>query len=420
MDEKELLFSLLEGSRREIFALGKRLFDKPELGFKETGTAAIIRKFLDKHGMPYRSGLALTGVKASLGSGGYHIVLAADMDALPVSGPDGPVCIHSCGHSIQVAVMLAVMNALQQSRLLESVPGRVTFLATPAEEYVDLDFRRQLIENGSIRTPSGKQNMIADGVFDDADCVLSCHVMGDAGFEFDVNSTLAGFCAKKVRFVGRAAHSGVAPHEGRNALHAASLCLQACAYIAEQFPQSAGVRLHPIISQGGVSMNAIPDLAVLETYLRANTTAELMELQSRFDAAAKHCAAAIGVECEIEDTVGYLPLSQSPTLCKALYQNMQELCGAGRIQENVVSGASGDIGDIAALLPAAQFGFGGIEGRVHSAEFAVGDPERAYIGTAKVVLGAIVDILRDPGLQERYADFARRKSAYMRDWLRLS
>lgn len=419
MDDKQSAFSLLEEGRGEIFSLGRRLYDCPELGFKEIGTATAVEDYLARHDIPYRSGLALTGVQATLGGGGYHIVLTADMDAIPVQGPEGPVCVHSCGHSIQMTVMLAVMQVLGKSRLLEKMPGRVSFLATPAEEFVDLDYRRLLMEDGSIRTPSGKQNMILDGVFDDADCVLNCHVMGDEGYRFDLNSTLSGFCAKRVRFLGRAAHSGAAPHLGRNALHAASLCLQACSFIAEQFPPEAGVRLYPILTEGGVSMNAIPDLAVLETYLRANTAEGLRELRRRFDEAAGHCAAAIGVKWEIDDTPGYLPLSQSQGLCRTIYQNMLELCDPGLIRQNGVSGASGDIGDLAALLPAAQFGFGGVEGRVHSAEFAVSDPELAYIDTAKVVLGTVIDLLRAPELQERYPDYPDRKAAYIKDWLGL-
>lgn len=417
MNYKQKAFEILERLRPETFALGEKLFSTPELGFKEHQTAQTITDFFSQNNISYESGIALTGVKASLGECGYHIALLADMDALEVQGKEGPLVIHSCGHSIQVTVMLAVMRVLKELDLFDCLPGRVSFVATPAEEYIDLEYRRNLIAEGKLRYASGKQNMIADGLFDDVDCALSCHISGDDDKQFDVGSTLAGFSVKKARFIGLSSHSGVVPHLGKNALHAATLCLQACAFLQHQFAPEAGIRLHPILTQGGLSMNIIPEQAVLETYLRANTTEDLYLLQQKFDDAALHCAAALGIGCEIENTIGYLPLRQSEKLNQVVYQNMLPLCGPDAIAKNPVSGASGDIGDVASILPAVQFGFSGMEGRVHSDQFQISDLEHAYIDTAKVLLGTVLDLMENNELQVNNRDYAKDKQAYLRDWL---
>ncbi|HZK28921.1 MAG TPA: M20/M25/M40 family metallo-hydrolase, partial [Clostridia bacterium] len=354
-----------------------------------------------------------------LGEGGYHIGLMADMDALLVPDECGvPQPFHSCGHSVQVAVMLTVMRALKNSHLLDEMPGRVSLFLTPAEEFIDLEFRRNLIRSGGIRYCSGKQNIAASGLLDDVDCVLSCHVMGGKAHAFDVNSTLAGFTVKKVTFRGKAAHSGVAPHEGRNALHAAVLFLQACAFIKDQFPPEAGIRLEPILTEGGISMNVVPETAVVETYLRANTMDDLAILQDKFDAASHHSAGAIGVGAKIDNTIGYVPLRQSPELTDVVYRNMRLFYDEGAIARDVVSGASGDIGDIARFLPTVQFGFSGMEGRVHSGDFSIHDPEHAYMDTAKVLLGTVADLLLNRELQVRNPNVLKDRAWYLKEWLK--
>jgi hypothetical protein len=96
---------------------------------------------------------------------------------------------------------------------------------------------------------------------------------------------------------------------------------------------------------------------------------------------------------------------------------MARLCGGDRILRGVISGASGDIGDISAILPVIQFGFSGIEGQVHSAYFAIKDKVHVYEDTAIVLAGTITDLLLRKDLQVRYPDKAQRKERYLNTWL---
>lgn len=417
MSRKQRALAILDSLMPGIQDLGQRLFQTPELGFKEYETAALIGQYLSDQGIPYEEGIALTGVRARLGQEGYHIALVADMDALEVQGTQGPFVMHACGHSIQLAIMLAVIHSLHILNKEAPLAGQVSFMATPAEEFLDLDYRRDLIAQGKIAYASGKQNMIAQGFFDQVDSVLSCHVMGESDKSFDVGSSLTGFTVKKVIFQGQAAHSGVAPYEGKNALHAASLCLQAAAFLQQEFAPEAGVRLYPILTQGGLSMNAIPERAVLESYLRANSLEDLFRLRHRFDQIARHSALAMGLGCQIQETVGYLPLVQSDALNEIVYRNMLTLCPPEAIVRKPVSGASGDIGDLARILPTVQFGFSGIQGRVHSQDFRISEPERIYRDPAKVVLGTVMDLLENPTLQLSNPHYEAHKAAYLKDWL---
>lgn len=409
---------LIAENREALTAFGRELFACPEAGFKEVKTNEILTSFLVQNGIRCRNDLALTGIRADLGDkSGYRIALAADMDALYVRDGDRTYPYHSCGHSIQTAVMAYVMKMLKDGGFLEELGGSVSFIATPAEEFIDFGYREELRKEGKIRFFSGKQNMIEQGVFDDVDCVISMHMNGDQGTLFDVGSTLAGFMVKRAVFKGRASHSGAAPHLGLNALHGANLCMSAIAFMKDQFPKEAGLQIHPVITENSGSVNIIPDRVVLESYIRANTLEELMTAGEKFDLCAVHSAKALGLECEIENETGYMPLKQSEKLNRVIFKHMLEICGEEKIVKGVVSGASGDVGDLGYLLPTVQFGFSGMTGRFHSSDFTIVDEENAYVNTARIVLKTVCDLLADPDVRPDREDYPERKKFYMDHWL---
>ncbi|WP_304507041.1 amidohydrolase [Anaerotignum sp.] len=409
---KEELFSFIEKEKQAIFQRGETFFHCAELGFKEVGTAKKITDLLDEWGVSFQKEVGVTGVIATIGRGdGYHIAFVADIDALPRK--DGMGNIHSCGHSIQTTMALSVLKALKDSEIMEQTDCRASFFFTPGEEYIDFKYRDELIAAGKLEFRSGKQNMIALGCFDGVDCVLSAHANGDEGTKFDVGSTLAGFMAKKAVFIGRAAHSGAAPHLGRNTLHGASLAMNAISFLKDQFAPEKGLRLNPVLTECGGSVNVIPDRTVLETYVRANDNETLFEACKRVDSCLEHCAKALELECFITNTTGYLPLKQSEKLNKTVRENMLLFCGPEEIVENPVSGASGDVGDLSFLIPTIQFGFSGIKGRFHDDSFEVSDYENCYLTSAKIMLGTIYDLLKEKGARAYPKEYKQRKKDYL-------
>jgi metal-dependent amidase/aminoacylase/carboxypeptidase family protein len=308
---------------------------------------------------------------------------------------------------------LSVLKALLDSGIMDETDCRVSFFFTPGEEYIDFSYRDGLIAQGKIEFRSGKQNMIALGCFDGVDCVLSAHANGDIGTKFDVDSTLAGFMAKKAAFVGRAAHSGAAPHLGRNTLHGAMLAMNAISFLKDQFDPERGLRLNPVLTEGGGSVNVIPDETILETYVRANDNETLFEACRRVDACLEHCARALELQCFITDAAGYLPLKQSKKLNQTVKKNMLLFCEAEEIVENPVSGASGDVGDLGVLIPTIQFGFSGIRGRFHDDSFEISDYENCYVTSGKVMLGTIYDLLMEKNHRVYPEEFEQRKKDYL-------
>ena len=79
--KKESLFAAIDQRQVEILAWGNAFFDCAELGFQEVKTAAAITALLDQWNIPYESGIAMTGIRVTLGSGSPHIAFVSDMDS---------------------------------------------------------------------------------------------------------------------------------------------------------------------------------------------------------------------------------------------------------------------------------------------------------------------------------------------------
>lgn len=150
MAQPPIDFELLEWMR----TIRRTLHKNPELSFKEHLTSAYIQEKLDGLQVEYQTGIAGTGVVASLGNvakSAGHVALRADMDGLPIQDEKTveycsriPKVMHACGHDGHVAMLLGAASLLQK----KEIPGRVTFIFQPAEEYGN--GARKIIDEGAL------------------------------------------------------------------------------------------------------------------------------------------------------------------------------------------------------------------------------------------------------------------------------
>ena len=96
---------------------------------------------------------------------------------------------------------------------------------------------------------------------------------------------------------------------------------------------------------------------------------------------------------------------------------MLDICGEDDIVKNVISGASGDVGDLGFLIPTVQFGFSGIDGIFHSDSFKIADKENCYINTVKIICGTIADLAANQSLRVKRENFEEKKKYYLNNWL---
>ncbi|MBO5408583.1 MAG: amidohydrolase, partial [Clostridia bacterium] len=386
--------------REWITALGETVLQHPELGYFEEETSKLVRKTFDELEIAYQYPYAVTGVKATLSSGkkGPNVCIIGEMDALICKGHPYATqtgVAHACGHHAQVAAMLGAAIGIKKSGVMEELGGTVTFMAVPAEEYIDLSSRIQLKNEGKIRYFGGKQQLFYEGAFDDVDIVMMIHAQTEAPLStFDTRVTNLGFMAKSITFYGKAAH-GSRPAEGVNALNAAALAILGVHSNRDTFTEDDKIRIHPIITKGGDVVNSVPDEVCIETYVRGATFDAIKKGNAAVNRAVQGASQMIGTTVRVEDFIGFLPLTESLELNQVSEANAKEILGEDCLVFNGESVGSSDIGDVSAVLPTIQPCIGGFGGVIHSKDFLVSDPDVSYVGAAKILAGTCVDLLLD-------------------------
>ena len=178
--------------RPDMESLSSAIFEHPELAFNERFASASIAERLQARGFaverPY-GGLE-TSFAARVGTGGPHLGLLLEYDALPEIG-------HACGHNLIAAG--GVLAASLIAEHLQAGSGRLSVIGTPAEE-----------------GGGGKVKLLDAGAFEGLDAVMMFH---PADRTLPWRHALAA-AHLRVQFHGKAAHAAKSPEQGRSALAA--------------------------------------------------------------------------------------------------------------------------------------------------------------------------------------------------------
>ena len=405
---KNQVCRIIDEHAQQIILLTQEIEKTPELGFKENRTAAAVSKFLSELGYLCQEGLALTGVKTRLkpDSAGPNIAVIGELDA--VICPDSPNAdpltgaAHACGHNLQLGAMLGAALGLKLAGISDSLAGNVTFMAVPAEEYVEISFRQQLRDQGKIRYLGGKQELIYRGEFDDIDIAIMVHADKDApAGRVGLCETCNGFIGMTVQYIGKEAHAAGAPHEGINALNAAMIGLMGVHALRETFQDQDIVRVHPIITKGGDLVNTVPADVRMETYVRAKTMAAIEGTYGKVSRAFKAGGDSVGAQTHIQTIPGYLPLNCMPELNDIFRANALLMLPAECVVENGHFGGSTDMGDISHIIPSIHPFTGGVCGTLHTKEFHAADYAAACVLPAKLIAMTVIDLLADNAASAR-------------------
>jgi amidohydrolase len=384
----------------QIITIGETIRHHPELGFKEIKTARLVEQTLKELGLSPQTGLALTGVRATMNGAkqGPTLALLGELDGLVVS--DHPLAdpetgaAHACGHNAQIAGLMGAVIGLLDSKAFQHVAGRIVAFAVPAEEYGDVAWRVQRAREGKLEFLGGKPELLRLGHFDDVDMAMMIHTSSRpedklAGVAVSNN----GCVVKTIRYIGKASHAGGAPHMGINALYAANVALTAINALRETFKEEDTIRIHPIITQGGVQVNVIPADVRLETYVRGKTVEAILDANSKVDRALQAGALALAAQVEIETLPGYLPLFNNLEMGEIFKANAVGLLGEANYTMIGHRTGSTDMGDISHVMPTLHPYMGGASGMGHGADFQITDPQLAYLGPAKALAMTAVDLL---------------------------
>lgn len=420
---KKLACSVIDTRADELIAFGEDIFQHPELGFKEYRTSEKIRQAFTQLGAVEITSCGITGIKAWLSKGdGPAIALLGELDA--VISPQHPMAdpttgaAHACGHNAQLAALLGAAWGL--SAVSKYLHGKVCLIATPAEEYIEIGWRSELKKAGILSYLGGKQQLIAEGIFDDIDMAMMLHSETDAPYDRIVfDGASSGFIGKTVQFSGQEAHAGGAPWDGINALNAATLAIMGIHANRETFRDEDCVRVHPILTKGGDLVNTVPADVHMESYVRAANTQAMQEANQKVDRAIEGAAHMVGASATICNMPGYLPLLQNRSLSAIMEKNVSDIEPDLAIIRGQTLCGSTDMGDLSHLIPVIHPTITGFSGAAHSKEFQITDKTKAYILPAKLMAATVIDLLFDGAVcaeQVLRSHPRKNKEAYFTLW----
>lgn len=400
---KERVIKAIDDNKDTIIKASREIYSTPEFGYKEFKSTETTVNFLKDLGLEVEENIAVTGCKAVMKGGkpGPNIAILGELDAISCVTHKDAVetgAVHACGHNNQVGGMLGAALGLAKSGILQELAGNISIIATPSEEFVELEYRAKLREEGKLTYFGGKQELIKKGYFDDVDMAMMFHSSDMGDKDALIGPVSNGFIGKKVRFIGKESHAGSAPEEGINALNAATLAMNNIHAQRETFKDSDRVRVHPIITKGGNIVNSVPDDVQMESYVRARTIEGMIDSNYKVDRALKAGAMAVGAKVEITNIPGYLPILRYPRLDELFKDNLLFL---GISEDKIIEGGdftgSFDLGDVSHIMPTIHPMIGGVKGNLHTRDFETIDEDKAYIMPAKAMALTVIDLLFNDG-----------------------
>ena len=306
----------------------------PELGYRETRTAALVADRLRTLGFDeVRTSVGRTGVVGILKGGrpGKVVAVRADMDALPIpelidvpykSTVEGVK--HACGHDAHVAMALGVADVL--SRLRAQLPGTLLMLFQPAEEG-DPDGGR----TGALR-------MLDEGLFANPrpSAIFGMHVMPtiEAGtIGLNIGPAMASADRFTLTVVGQKTH-GAYPHTGIDPVPIAAQIVMALQTIPSRqinAQQATVVSVGEI--KGGNRYNIIADRVELSGTVRTLSKDGPATVRAKMDAIAKGITGAHGATYTLNYVEGTTVTFNEPALARQTRAALSAVAGESKVIE---------------------------------------------------------------------------------------
>lgn len=390
------LMNAVDKNKQQILEAERHIWRHPETGYREFETAKYLENAFEKLGYSLTRAGDIPGFYTVLDTGrsGPEILVLAELDSLicPTHRDAAPDTgyVHACGHHAQCAALLGIAAALAEPGMPDKFCGRIKLCAVPAEELIEIGYRKELQKKGIIKYLGGKAEFLRRGYFDGADIAMLVHT----SIGYAVRGGALGSLAKQISYKGVSAHAGGAPWDGVNALYAATQGLTAANAMRETFAERDLIRFHPIITHGGEAVNAIPERVDIESYVRGVSFAAIKEANRKINRALVGAALSIGANVEINDSPGYAPLKSDANLIRlAMDAFAQALPDEQLDVSDTIETGSTDMGELSGLMPVIHPYAAGAAGTGHGNDYRIQDPEKACVNSAKWQLAMLLLLL---------------------------
>ena len=377
-DIKRKISAVIDSYLPEMSNMADSIFDLAEISGQEYETSSMICNYLENHGFAVEKGCGFpTAFRAVWDNrkegAGPAIGILVEYDALEGIG-------HACSHHLQAPTGIAAALAVQ--KCLADYPCRLIVYGTPAEE-----------------TIGGKILMLDAGYMKELDLALMSHGSPDTSVD-EKCMALENFV---ITFHGVKAHAAIAPDMGRSAFDAALLSFHAIEMLREHVKEDT--RMHYTVRNAGGPPNVVPETCVAEYTLRSYSTPYLNTVVERFLDIIKGAALMTGTTYDVQRDLPF----RSKVVCykvnDLLMKNAEEV-GAPCIAPPRKKTGSTDFGNVLYEVPGSCIRIHFVEegANPHSQEYLdagkTGNAHAAIGYAAKIIAGAIADVLTEPGLLE--------------------
>ncbi len=396
----QTIAKIVDEHRQLILDTLDYIWKNPETGYREWKTTKYMKDVFTTLGYDIVKAEGIPGFYTVIDTGrpGPELLITGELDSLicqthPEADPETGA-VHCCGHAAQCAALTGIAAALKKPEILNRLSGRIRLCAVPAEELIEIGYRSELKAQGKIRYFGGKPEFLSRGYFDGVDLAFMVHTT--SGEDFIAGNGNVGCIAKKVIYKGVSAHAGGSPWNGCNALYAANLGLSGINAIRETFKEPDIIRVHPIITQGGTAVNAIPEAVCIESYVRGSSFEGIKSANEKVNRALCGGALAIGANVDICDIPGYAPLYNDPNLIAVAAEALQEVMPDKELkQTGRIGSGSTDMGDLSCIMPVIHPHAPGAVGTSHGDNYYIDNPDLACVGSAKWQVALAVKLLEN-------------------------
>lgn len=376
---KQKVIVEIDSMKDRLISIADYIHAHPEQAYEEYKAMEILTEELKEAGFLVEKNILgmETAFTATYDSGveGPVIGLLAEYDALPMG--------HACGHNLIGTTAIGAGIAL--SRFMKDLKGRIIIFGTPAEE-----------------AGGGKLPFCEEEVISQADVAILVHPSDKTS----VGGTSLAIDSLEFIYHGKASHAAASPHLGINALDAVISLFNNINALRQQLKDD--VRIHGIISEGGVAPNIIPEKAVAQFYVRALERKYLDEVVDRVLDCAEGAAKATSCMLKYSNyQSSYDNLITNSPLAEAFTKNLTLLGEEVRGVEREEMMGSTDMGNVSHLVPSIHpsiaigpEGMGGHTKAFMEAASSEGGYKGLLLGTKAAAMTA-VDILSDPELFKR-------------------
>jgi amidohydrolase len=354
MDLKNTIKELSEEFYPRILEIRRKLHMNPELSFEEKETSEFIANTLEGEGIPYKKGIAGTGILAEIEghSTGKVIALRADMDALPIQETNeveyksrNPGKMHACGHDVHLASLLGTAFILKKLR--DHFPGKVKLVFQPGEE----------------KAPGGARRMLEAGLFgkEEPELMIAQHVYppmkaGSVGFR--EGKYMASSDEIYITIRGTGGHAAM-PHRTTDSVLIASHILVALQQIVSRHAEASTptvLSFGKVIADGAV--NVIPPEVRLEGTFRTMDEKWRTQAHKRMSNMAQSIAESMGAECEFKIVEGYPALVNDLRVTRSSAGYAGEYLGKEHVEELDIRMTAEDFAFFAARYPSVLYRLG--------------------------------------------------------------